>query len=39
MGDRIDDGTTMDQHEEVGVGCRASSLLERDFMATDNHLW
>ena len=27
VGDRIDDGLTLDQPEEVEVGCRASSLL------------
>ena len=39
VGDRIDDGLTMDQPEEVEVGRRASSLRERDLMATDHHLW
>ena len=33
VGDRIDDGSTMNQPEEVEVSCRASSLLERDLMA------
>ena len=33
MGDRIDDGSTIDQPEEVEVGRRASSSLERDLMA------
>ena len=30
--DQIDDGLTMHQPEEVEVGCRASSSLERDLM-------
>ena len=39
VGDQIDDGLTMDQPEEVEVGCRASSLLERDLMAIYVYLW
>ena len=38
-GDRIDDGSTMDQPKEIEVGRRASSSLERDFMAMYVYLW
>ena len=39
VGDRIDDGSTMDQSEEVEVGRRASSLLEQELMAMYVYLW
>ena len=39
VGDRIDDGSTMDQPEEVEVGCLASSSLEQDLMAIYVYLW
>ena len=39
VGDRINDGLTMGQPEEVEVGRRASSSLERDFMAMYVYLW
>ena len=39
MGDRINEGSTMDQPKEVEVGCRASSLLGRDLMAMYVYLW
>ena len=39
VGGRIDDGLTMDQPEEVEVGRRAGSLLERDLIAIYVYLW
>ena len=39
VGDRIDDGSTMDQPEEVEVGRRASSSLELDLMVIYVYLW
>ena len=39
VGDRIDDGSTMDQPEEVEVGRCASSSLEQDLMAIYVYLW
>ena len=39
VGDQINGGSTMDQPEEVEVGRRASSSLERDLMAIYVYLW